>query len=566
MRDISFKKVFQSMLIVIFIIVLIVQLYMLVLVDAVIENANNDYVTGVITGVDYELNQRIDMATRFLKSIAENRNMQIYLSETNESKRKLAYKEVFNEIWKTTRFFDESFYVMAWDSVSTQSTIGNSPSESMVQSIQSFYEKYTRNALSNDLGVFVENGTIVVCKFQDSNMINLQGVGAETVGTIGVIETINIFELKRRLNILDDVSLEMNDSQNDKTYSLFVPSEKKDNWSINKAKISETSLELICGISSSRIPQEYDGIRILTIIIVLLQLFSLIAFLIIFRSLFVKPINKVFGYLDDYASKRKKLFEKVGVCEIDMLAEHINDMIVKLEDNTVKIIQTQEELFEKELEEKNARLYMYQMQIQPHFLYNTLGAISSFAIDYKADEIITIASAMADIFRYSSEEDEMAEFCLELECVQKYVRIMQLRYPERIKIFMDIEDRLFDMKVPKMILQPIVENALKHGILPKQTGGAIYIEGTVENENICIIVRDDGVGMNEEKLDDIRKSLDNNVKTNRQNGRIGIANVYKRILLRYGVPYGLEIKSEENKYTSVKILLPKNERKDDENG
>ncbi len=195
----------------------------------------------------------------------------------------------------------------------------------------------------------------------------------------------------------------------------------------------------------------------------------------------------------------------------------------------------------------NAEMAFLQAQIKPHFLYNALNTIVSFCWTdpEKAAELITeLSNYLRSSFDFSN-MDRFVHIEKEIDFVQSYLVIEKARFEEKINCQYTIDDISF--MIPTLILQPIVENAVKHGILKKENGGNINISIKQEHEFIIIKVEDDGVGMTKEKLKNIlsEKSI---------NGSVGIRNVDKRLKRIYG--YGLKIESEAEKGTKVYIRIP----------
>ncbi len=245
--------------------------------------------------------------------------------------------------------------------------------------------------------------------------------------------------------------------------------------------------------------------------------------------------------------------------EVGILAMDINKMLDQIEDMTRRIFNTQTRLYEMELSKKQAEFSALQSQINPHFLYNTLNCISGMGLANGIVEIAGISSSMSNIFRYSIRKDELVFVREEVECVREYLYIIGLRYGDRYSINMDVTEEVMDFKTLKMILQPIVENALYHGLEKIEEGGMLDIKGfRNEDGNICFEVSDNGAGIEESRLEGIRERLDSasNYTENGNPRGVGIVNIQRRIRLTFGEKYGLFIYSKLNEGTKVVISMP----------
>ena len=218
---------------------------------------------------------------------------------------------------------------------------------------------------------------------------------------------------------------------------------------------------------------------------------------------------------------------------------------------------------------KQAELIALQNQINPHFLYNTLEAIRYDALRAGLDSIANTTEALATFFRYTI--TEMANLVTvqdELDNIDNYFKIQQYRFGEKFTMKVDFptdEDAssLLSLKLPKLTLQPFIENAIFHGIESKVEGGNINISFEKTECNLFISIRDDGIGIPEEKLDKINYKLEH-VSLNHENenhgkkGGIALFNVARRIKLIFGEDYGFHIYSTSGLGTDVKIKIPIN--------
>lgn len=218
---------------------------------------------------------------------------------------------------------------------------------------------------------------------------------------------------------------------------------------------------------------------------------------------------------------------------------------------------------------KQAKLSALQSQINPHFLYNTLECIRSEALLYDCDSIARMAKALASFFRYSiSKKENIVTLQEEFNNIENYFLIQSYRFDDKFsfEILTAPEDRTaYSCLIPKLSLQPIVENAIFHGLETKPDKGTVTIRVEMTEKNVIIVVSDDGVGIEREDLERMRDTLKNPKKETakeqplssgeRSNG-IALTNVSQRIKLIFGEDYGLNLYSTKGIGTDVEIILP----------
>lgn len=235
-----------------------------------------------------------------------------------------------------------------------------------------------------------------------------------------------------------------------------------------------------------------------------------------------------------------------GKDEIGVLEERFSSMMQKIDDLV-------DEKIHIEQESKNAELRALQAQINPHFLYNTLELVTCQAVKYKADDITNLINLLARFYRLSlSNGKDIIPIADELAHIETYINIQNQRFDDAIRLELDMDNRILGYSIFKLILQPIVENAILHGIMEKsdQTG-KITLTGRLDGSDLLLKVEDDGVGMKPERL---AKIMSEEPRTNGHG--FGIMNVNKRLRMNYGGDYGLTIKSERGVGTAVEIKIP----------
>lgn len=215
-----------------------------------------------------------------------------------------------------------------------------------------------------------------------------------------------------------------------------------------------------------------------------------------------------------------------------------------------------QETKEMELRKKEMELKMLQSQINPHFLYNTLACIGSLAKQHRIDEVKETIRALTGVLSFSF--DRTAEFVRleeELEGLRLYVQIQKIRYGDKFEAAFDIDPETADVPILKLTLQPIVENAIFHGIIPSRRSGTIRIHARLRDGALCIVIRDNGIGMPPDKRRTVLRERSQAPVKERLTG-IGLRNVHDRLRLNYGERCGLRIRSVPQAGTLVRILIP----------
>ncbi|PRX71214.1 histidine kinase/DNA gyrase B/HSP90-like ATPase [Cohnella sp. SGD-V74] len=279
-----------------------------------------------------------------------------------------------------------------------------------------------------------------------------------------------------------------------------------------------------------------------------------VAFLIVALSISVflsfrltKPIKRLESLMKKVEKGDFDLRVEVeSTDEIGKLSRSFNLMIGKIKDLMGQIVEEQEM-------KRISELKAMQAQIHPHFLYNTLDSIIWMAEMGKMADVVKMTGALAKLFRSSiSKGDELVPIEVELEHIQNYLTIQKIRYKNKFTYDIDVDPDILSCKTLKIVLQPLVENAIYHGLKQQAVIGHISVTGRREEDGIALRVIDDGVGMNEEQLQSLAEKW-----RHAEGGKgVGLQNVNHRIRLYFGEIYGLRIESEPEEGTTVTLRLP----------
>ena len=225
---------------------------------------------------------------------------------------------------------------------------------------------------------------------------------------------------------------------------------------------------------------------------------------------------------------------------------------------THRIHELMEQNVHEQEEKRKSELKALQSQINPHFLYNTLDSIIWMEESGKNEEVVQMTSALAKLLRQSiSNEDEIVTVEREIEYTRNYLAIQKLRYRDQLEYIIDIDEEVLHRKIVKLVIQPLVENAIYHGIKYLDGKGMLLILGEIQDGKVVITIRDNGVGMDEETLKHIlEKKPEPKEKQRKKTSHVGVYNVQNRLQLYYGKEYGLVYESMPGMGTGVSVIIP----------
>ncbi len=286
--------------------------------------------------------------------------------------------------------------------------------------------------------------------------------------------------------------------------------------------------------------------RSLILILIMTLFFTSIFSYIVSKSI-TRPINDLITKMKQIGQADKSTLPIVtGNRDIMVLSDNFDEMLVQI-DRLNKIA------IEKEKEKTSMQLRALQAQINPHFLYNTLEGIRSIALEYNVISISEMTKALARIFRYCISKENIVTVREEINHIKNYAQIQHYRYGERLSIMYYVDETIMDCRIVKFILQPIIENAISHGIEPKMGKGVITIIGSIKEQEIEFRIIDNGIGMVSEQIEQINNDLAN--KREPSTG-IGLINVDMRLKLYYGEQYGIVVESHLGEGTQVTVRMP----------
>lgn len=293
--------------------------------------------------------------------------------------------------------------------------------------------------------------------------------------------------------------------------------------------------------------KEGYGIIIAMLIFVLIFIILILWVYSLMRKRFIKPMQKLMHHMDGNLTEGE--FTISGGKEIEMLVSRYNKMRSEIS-KSVEALKVQEE------QKRQAEVDALRYQIKPHFLYNTLSNIKILAMTNGQSEISEAISRLTKMYRYLlSGKTNYVKISEEIDFIENYIAIMSSRYDNGLNTFFLVDDDVKDYKLPNFLLQPVVENAIIHGLakkLNKRMECLLRIKIKRENNILAIEVFDSGEGISEEKISEILSMC----KTNERKFGVGLYNTIARLKHRYGEEYQLDIDSEEGQFTKITIKIP----------
>lgn len=329
----------------------------------------------------------------------------------------------------------------------------------------------------------------------------------------------------------------------------MVKTIRQTKYQINYQTISDIGWKVVGVFSIDETTKAIKQVNFLTVIIAIITLVIGSIVSIFFANTITKPINKLKALMGNVEKGRFDIhFQSKYQDEIGQLGQSYNKMVQEI-DRLIHLV------YVKEKSKREAELKVLQAQIKPHFLYNTLDTIHWMAHEYHADKIAELVNALTTLFRIGlNKGKEFINVKEEVEHVKSYLIIQMTRYESKLTYDINVDERVTKYQILKLILQPLVENAIYHGIRNIRGKGKITISIKKASDNLVLHVTDTGIGMKDETLQQLNDSL-KKININDRKG-YGLHNVNERIKISYGSKYGLEVFSVYKQGTTVQAVLP----------
>jgi len=580
-KDTSLKnKLLSTYLTVVIILTIILGTVSYTISSRIVIKQTEDYANLVIFQISKDIDNYIEKFERLTYTAYSNTSIQQVLKTNHDAsfKEKQNFKEVVRQFILGISIVDKNI-----DGVYIYSKFGDLFYENLTSSFSRNYD-FTREKWYEDISQGVTKSILLPPHIEQKDTsfdkkVNFSYIRALTdvqsgdyIGFIAVDININAIDdiagsvgekIRGRMLVLDETNrviyispktTQVSDTDNLKQGIVMDVDGTLDKLKLKNVVITSqskrTGWEVMFVTPVSQISKEVNKIRMYTIIaaIICVLLLSLIS---TFISMGIsRPVNRL-----------KKTILAVENGDLDVAVEiESNDEIGQLSKSFNKMVKNIKklikEVYEIQLKKKEAELSALQSQINPHFMYNTLESVNMMAILAGNLNISDILTAFANILRFNLDnKNNLISLDKEIKYVMDYIKIQQMRYSDKFDVILEFEPGLENYEILKLTIQPLVENAIVHGITEQQYKGGITLIIKKEDEKIRIIVKDNGVGLTAQRLEDVHKSLEREEALSKE-GSIGLNNINERVRLYYGEDYGLVISSENGKGTIAEILIP----------
>ncbi|MDR6550841.1 sensor histidine kinase [Paenibacillus qinlingensis] len=318
----------------------------------------------------------------------------------------------------------------------------------------------------------------------------------------------------------------------------------------------QTGWKIVGVVPFGEVAKGLYKVQYVLLIIVLLAIVLMTAVAVVASRIITKPIKKLEVSMKLVEQGNLNVRAPIDrVDEIGRLSKRFNHMLVELDKMRQEVTSSQLREYSLELLRRESEMKALQAQINPHFLYNTLNTMTCIAEVHDIDSIAKVSTCLAQMFKYSISGSNFALLQDEIEHVRAYMSIIDVRFDGQIKCHWDIEPHLDDFLLVKLIIQPIVENAVVHGLEGRRGGGNIWIHIFERGKEVVVRVTDDGVGIPETRLLALRESMEQADMPFSKDQHIGLFNVAQRIRLHYGQQGKIRIASRVGQGTIVELIL-----------
>lgn len=297
------------------------------------------------------------------------------------------------------------------------------------------------------------------------------------------------------------------------------------------------------------------------LIMAVLLLLMLEIFLRFWKRKFFVPIQSVISEVEEFESGKGAVVPLTGIEHFDGLVHGINDMVERIEQKEKEAYQAENSLQKAEIKKQKAMIISLKKQISAHFTVNVLNIIKALSSMGENEKAGLLCDGLSFLLRYANAGDSYISGMEEFFVLEKYVEIMEIRYPDRFTAEIEMEDALEGVELPRMLLQPIVENSILHGIAgyEKEGKGVVRVYNKIDSDCLYIIVEDNGKGMDFSQLERLRaeiKEVNENQVEVEGLSHVALVNIQRRIHSYFGGEYGISVESTKGIGTTVIVKLP----------
>lgn len=550
--------------------------------SSVIRNSSEVAATNLLTQMEENLAIQADSIIQTGNNIAYNDYVQEFMGSSNYSMR-ADYIKFIRNLFEYTMISNPNLYdIILVDDLGQAVNYLPIPDWDLIEQITESYQEADPSGSGNGSFYMIDSGDspLYLYALPFSSFRNLRKQEfcyilfrndslMRTIENVELPSEASLYLLDQEYRIIASEDQTLIGTSADDDIRAFTDSPDRqqtafyqgENSIITHSTIKGMGWTLISVIPIRSLEQPLQPLKTFSLIFGLLMVLLLLGICTIIIGNITRPLHQLSAFLSDvnYQTLKTRLIS-TGNNEIDQVIRKINTMLEQIYELTHKIFATQEQYYELELAKKQAEFSALQNQINPHFLYNTLDCIRSIAFSYGASEIVSISSSMSKIFRYCIKGPNIVTVREELECITHYINIIQIRYDNRFIIEQDVDETLTDEKMIKFVLQPIIENAVYHGLELKLGQGTLRITGKWDtSDEFSFEIYDTGIGIDPETVERLNLQFADSTTApepdeNKRSG-IGLLNINRRMKSLYGSEYGLSIESRKDEWSRVVIRL-----------
>ncbi|MDF2883617.1 MAG: sensor histidine kinase [Clostridiaceae bacterium] len=488
--------------------------------------------------------QRTDICGVFLYVIKEGKYYYIARDNNDFKVNTIFNKEILKEEWYTKLLHSTS-------NTYIQTLFPPSNTGYVIKDNTAFiaYHRVLRNIQDKEPSAVIS----LYFNFQQRNDIlsSIPRSSGENIMLLNSQNDIFYVDNKELLNQMEVESF-FKQISSDKSYNYFYFKVNKDKYLVMYDISSENKWKLVKFIPYGQISKAAEINKNISLVISMVFLIFSVFIVIIISNSITKPLKKLSRNMNRFGKGELNIQTEIkGRDEIAQLSKQFNDMVLKINE----LINEQ---YKMKLVEKNAILKALEAELNPHFLYNALQAISTKALKSGFEDISVMVDALALTFRYCINGGDIVTAGEEIKHVENYLIIQKARYGERLQVIYELEEEALSIKIPKMSIQCLVENSIKYALEESAIVCIILIKVTFEGEKAKIVVKDNGKGISEERLKEIQQYL-NSEWIDGENKCIGLKNLSLRLKLIFGQSSEMLINSD-SRGTEISIVIPKGDK------
>ncbi len=320
--------------------------------------------------------------------------------------------------------------------------------------------------------------------------------------------------------------------------------------------------EIIVSVAPSYFFQATQGYALAALVTVLLIIIFLFVYLAAANRYFVRPLFNMVRNVEQLGLGQNSHLQlkETGIPDFDGLVRQVNLMLKRLDERSKALLASQTRLKNAEIERQAALIVSLKTQINAHFVVNILNIIKALSEHGETQKAALMSDGLSYLLRYTNAEDEFISGMEEQLILEKYVTMMEIRYQDRFVAEFDWSDLLMYCSLPRMLIQPLVENAIVHGFSNKTSGGKLLICGKIEGDDLLIRIEDNGCGMDEKRLKRLQTEIESSIENGWNVGgleHVALPNIARRLHSYYGSQGRLCIQSKEGVGTSISLQFPK---------